>query len=161
MKRRLASAGLRSINNIVDITNFVLLELGQPMHAFDLNDLEGRKIVVRRAREGEKIVTLDEKSFDLTSDHLVICDAAKPVALAGIMGGLNSEIKKSTEEIVLEAAKFARDNVRKTSRKLGQTSDSSARFEKGIDAYTSEIAMNRALHLIEALHCGDDRMRSL
>ena len=154
MKRRLASAGLRSINNIVDITNFVLLELGQPMHAFDLNDLEGRKIVVRRAREGEKIVTLDEKSFDLTSDHLVICDAAKPVALAGIMGGLNSEIKKSTEEIVLEAAKFARDNVRKTSRKLGQTSDSSARFEKGIDAYTGEVAMNRALHLIEALHCG-------
>lgn len=154
MKRRLASVGIRSINNIVDITNFILIEMGQPMHAFDLSALEGRQIVVRRAEKGEKITTLDEKEFTLSEQNLVICDAVKPVALAGIMGGLNSEIKETTRDVVLEAAKFARDNVRKTSRTLGQSSDSSARFEKGTDAYTCEIAMNRALHLIEELDCG-------
>ena len=154
LRRRLALCGLRSVSDVVDITNYVLLELGQPMHAFDRNFLAGGQIVVRRAREGEKIVTLDEKEFSLTPENLLICDGEKGVALAGIMGGLNSEIKPETKAVFFEAAKFARDNVRKTSRALGQRSDSSARFEKGVDAYTCEFAMNRALHLTEALGCG-------
>ena len=154
MRRRLALCGLRSVSDVVDITNFVLLELGQPMHAFDRNFLAGGKIVVRRAREGEKIVTLDEKEFTLTPENLLICDGEKGVALAGIMGGLNSEIKPDTSAVFFEAAKFARDSVRKTSRTLGQRSDSSARFEKGVDAYTCEFAMNRALHLVQELGCG-------
>ena len=154
IKHRLFSMGLRSINNIVDITNFVLLELGQPMHAFDLNDLQGNKIIIRRAENGEKIITLDEKEFSLTDENLVICDSVKPVALAGIMGGLNSEIKDTTKDIVFESAKFKRDNIRKSSRALGQRSDSSSRFEKGIDAYTTGIGMQRALHLISELKCG-------
>jgi len=154
MRRRLAISGIRSISPIVDITNFVLLEMGQPMHAFDADDIGGRKIIVRRAEKGEKITTLDEKEFTLTTDNLVICDGEKPVALAGIMGGLNSEIKDTTKNVFFEAAKFARDNVRKTSRALGQSSDSSSRFEKGVDAYTNGLGMDRALHLIEELGCG-------
>ncbi len=154
MRRRLAVSGIRSISPIVDITNFVLLEMGQPMHAFDADELAGRKIVVRRAKNGEKIVTLDEKEFTLTSDNLVICDGEKPVALAGVMGGLNSGIKDTTKNVYFESAKFARDNVRKTSRALGQSSDSSSRFEKGVDAYTNERGMARALHLIEELGVG-------
>lgn len=154
LRRRLALCGLRSVSDIVDITNYVLLETGQPMHAFDYNFLGGSKIIVRRAEEGEKIVTLDEKEFTLTPDNLLICDANKGVALAGIMGGLNSEIKADTASVFFEAAKFARDNVRKTSRALGQRSDSSARFEKGVDAYTCSFAMDRALHLVEELGCG-------
>ena len=154
MRKRLALSGIRSISPIVDITNFVLLEMGQPMHAFDAEDLGDRKIVVRRAEKGEKIVTLDEKEFTLNSDNLVICDGKKPVALAGIMGGLNSGIKDTTKNVFFESAKFARDNVRKTSRALGQSSDSSSRFEKGVDAYTNGFGMARALHLIEELNCG-------
>ncbi len=154
MRKRLALSGIRSISPIVDITNFVLLEMGQPMHAFDADDIGDRKIIVRRATEGEKIVTLDEKEFTLTPDNLVICDGKKPVALAGIMGGLNSEIKPTTKNVFFESAKFARDNVRKTSRALGQSSDSSSRFEKGVDAYTNGYGMDRALHLIEELGCG-------
>ncbi len=154
MRKRLALSDIRSISPIVDITNFVLLEMGQPMHAFDADDIGGRRIIVRRAEKGEKIVTLDEKEFTLTSDNLVICDGNKPVALAGIMGGLNSEIKSTTKNVFFESAKFARDNVRKTSRALGQSSDSSSRFEKGVDAYTNAYGMDRALHLIEELGCG-------
>lgn len=154
LKRRLALCGLRSISNVVDITNFVLLEMGQPMHAFDLDTIEGSEIVVRRAHDGEKIVTLDEKEFTLNRENLVICDGSKPAALAGIMGGLNTEIKDSTREVLFEAAKFARDSVRKTSRSLGQHSDSSAIFEKGTNEYTTERAMKRALHLIDELDCG-------
>lgn len=154
MRRRLALVGIRSISNIVDITNYVLKEFGQPMHAFDLRNLEGNAICVRRAKEGEPIVTLDEKEFKLNPANLVICDGVKPVALAGIMGGLNSEIKPDTADIVFEAAKFARDNVRRTARALGQHSDSSARFEKGLDEYTTQLGMRRALHLIEELGCG-------
>ncbi len=154
MRKRLALSGIRSISPIVDITNFVLLEMGQPMHAFDADDIGDRKIIVRRAAQGEKIITLDEKEFTLTPDNLVICDGKKPVALAGIMGGLNSEIKATTKNVFFESAKFARDNVRKTSRALGQSSDSSSRFEKGVDAYTNAYGMDRALHLIEELGCG-------
>ena len=154
MRKRLALSGIRSISPIVDITNFVLLEMGQPMHAFDAEDLGDRKIVVRRAEKDEKIVTLDEKEFTLGNENLVICDGKKPVALAGIMGGLNSGIKDTTKNVFFESAKFARDNVRKTSRALGQSSDSSSRFEKGVDAYTNGLGMARALHLIEELNCG-------
>ena len=154
MRKRLALSGLRSISPIVDITNFVLLEIGQPMHAFDADELSGRKIIVRRAESSEKIVTLDEKEFSLTGDNLVICDTEKPVALAGIMGGLYSGVTDKTKNVYFEAAKFARDNVRKTSRALGQSSDSSSRFEKGVDAYTVEFGMARALHLIEELGLG-------
>ena len=154
MSRRLKMCGINSINNIVDITNYVLSELGQPMHAFDEDDLEKREIVVRRAENGEKITTLDEKELTLNNDNLVICDGVKPVALAGIMGGLNSEIKDATKGVVFECAKFKRDNVRKSSRTLGKSSDSSKRFEKGVDEYTTERAMKRALHLIEQLGAG-------
>lgn len=154
MRRRLALCGLRSVSDVVDITNFVLLELGQPMHAFDRNYLEGDGVIVRRAAQGETITTLDEKQFTLTPENLLICDRKKGVALAGIMGGLNSEIKADTKEVFFEAAKFARDCVRRTSRALGQRSDSSARFEKGVDAYTCAFAMDRALHLVEQLGCG-------
>lgn len=154
MRRRLALVGIRSISNIVDITNYVLREIGQPMHAFDLRNLEGREIIVRRAAQDETIVTLDEKEFKLNPANLVICDAKKPVALAGIMGGLNSEIKDDTTDVVFESAKFMRDNVRRTSRALGQGSDSSQRFEKGVDEYATQLGMKRALHLIEELGCG-------
>jgi len=154
MKRRLALVGCSAISNVVDITNYVLKELGQPMHAFDFSYLEGGEIHVRRAEEGEKIVTLDEKEFALTTDNLVICDGKKPVALAGIMGGLNSEILDSTTAVMFEAAKFAHDNIRKSSKALGQVSDSSMRFSKGVDEYTTVMAMKRALHLMEELGCG-------
>ena len=155
LRRALALMGLRSVNNVVDITNYVLLEVGQPMHAFDRKFLRGDKIVVRRAEEGEKIVTLDEKEFTLHPQNLLICDAERPVALAGIMGGLNSEIKGDTTEVFLEAASFARDSVRKTSRALGQRSDSSARFEKGVDPlFTPDAGMARALALMQKIGCG-------
>lgn len=155
LKKRLFSAGLRSISNVVDITNFVLLEIGQPMHAFDLKDIGGGEINIRRATDGEKIVTLDEKEFELNQNNLVICDASKPIALAGIMGGLNSEIKNDTQNVVFECAKFARDNVRRTSRALGQRSDSSSRYEKGIDVNSAEVGISRALNLIDSLKIGE------
>lgn len=154
MRRRLALVGIGAISNVVDITNYILKELGQPMHAFDYNYLEGNQINVRRAKDREKIVTLDEKEFTLNSSNLVICDGAKPVALAGIMGGLNSEILDTTTEVMFEAAKFAHDNIRKTSRALGQSSESSALYVKGVYEYTTVMAMKRALHLIEELGCG-------
>ena len=154
MKRRLALVGCSAISNVVDITNYIMKELGQPMHAFDYNYLEGNQINVRRAKDGEKIVTLDEKEFELNNSNLVICDGVKPVALAGIMGGLNSEIIDTTTEVMFESAKFARDNIRKSSRALGQASDSSAMYSKGVYEYTTDLAMKRALHLIEELGCG-------
>lgn len=155
MKRHLALMGLRSINNVVDITNHTLLEIGQPMHAFDLSKVAGRSITVRRAKADERITTLDEKEFALTENNLVICDAEKPVALAGVMGGLNSGIADDTKELLFECATFARDSVRKTSRALGQSSDSSLRYEKGVDQYSTELGLARALHLIQELDCGD------
>lgn len=154
LKRRLFLMGLRSINNIVDITNYVLLEIGQPMHAFDVKDLADSTIIVRRANGGEKITTLDDKEFILNESNLVICDAVKPVAIAGVMGGLNSEIKSDTKTVLFESAKFSRDNVRKTARTLGQRTDASARYEKGVDYLSVENGMNRALHLIDELKCG-------
>lgn len=154
MQKKLALMGIRAINSVVDITNFVIMEMGQPMHAFDYDKLNHKKIVVRRAIDGEKIVTLDGKSFDLNNENLLICDGEQPIALAGIMGGKDSAIGDDTVSLVFECAKFKRDNIRKSSKALGQRSDSSARFEKGVDAYTVELAMRRALHLIEELDCG-------
>ena len=155
IKERLNSVGIRSINNIVDITNFVLIEIGQPMHAFDQDFLEGNKIVVRRAQNGEKIVTLDEKENVLNDSMLVICDAVKPACMAGIMGGLNSGIKDTTKTVVFESAKFARDNIRRTARALNLHSDSSFRFERGIDFDSQRLGLYRALHLIQEYNCGD------
>ena len=154
MKRRLALVGQEPISNIVDITNYVLLELGQPMHAFDCDYIEGNAINVRRAQDKEKIVTLDSLEYELDSNNLVICDGVKPVALAGVMGGLNSEIRETTSEVLFESAKFARDNIRKTARQHGKATDASSRYAKGVDEYSTVMAMKRALHLVEELGCG-------
>ena len=134
MKRHLALCGLRSISNVVDITNTPCWRWASPCTPSDLNKVAGRSITVRRAVEGEKITTLDEKEFALNPNNLVICDAEKPVALAGIMGGANSGMDDNTTSLLFECATFARDSVRKTSRALGQNSDSSARYEKGVTA---------------------------
>ena len=155
MRRRLALVGIGGISNIVDITNYVLKELGQPMHAFDMSTLESSQIIVRRAKQDEMIQTLDGKEFKLNENNLVICDGSKPVALAGIMGGMNSEITENTTQLLFESAKFMRDNIRKTARSLGQNTDASSHYEKGIAEYTVEIGMARALHLIEELGCGE------
>lgn len=155
MRMRLRAVGTRPINNIVDITNYVLTEIGQPMHAFDLRYLAGGKIVVRNAQEGEHIVTLDGKDNRLASSMLAICDAEKPVAVAGIMGGEYSGIQNDTDTIIFESAKFARDNVRRTSRTLNLRSDSSARFEKGIDFASQEYGLKRALTLVYETGSGE------
>ena len=155
MKARLKAAGMRPINNIVDITNYVMLETGHPMHAFDMRDIAGNQIIVRRATEGEAITTLDEKDHTLTPEMLVIADAKAPSCLAGIMGGLNSEIKDDTTDLFFECAKFRRDSVRRTARALGMRTESSARFEKGVDVVGVEYAMERALQLIDELDAGD------
>ncbi len=155
LRRHLALAGLRSINNIVDITNHTLLEIGQPMHAFDMSKIAGKSITVRRANNGEVVTTLDEKEFKLTQNNLVISDGEKAVAIAGVMGGLNSGISDASKELLFECATFARDTVRKTSRSLGQISDSSLRYEKGVDEYSTELGLARALNLIQTLGCGD------
>lgn len=148
IRKRLKAVGHNSINNIVDITNYILVELGQPMHAFDIRYIEGNEINVRRANDNEKITCLDGKEYTLSNNVLVICDKFKPVAMAGIMGGLNSGIAKDTSTIIFESAKFARDNIRHNSRALNIKSDSSTRFEKGIDFYSQEFATKRALHFI-------------
>jgi phenylalanyl-tRNA synthetase beta chain len=155
MQKHLKACGMRPINNIVDITNFVMLETGQPMHAFDLRDVRGGKIIVRPAKDGEKMTTLDGKVHTLNSEMLVIADAEQPSCLAGIMGGLDSEIKDDTTAIFFESAKFRRDSVRHTARTLGMRTESSARFEKGIDIINTEYAMERALGLIYELDAGD------
>ena len=154
MRRRLWKMGLNSICNMVDITNYVLLEMGQPMHAFDHKDILNRHIIVRRADDGEKIIPFDNKEYTLDRDILVIADEKRAVGLAGIMGGQNSGIHDETNTVVFEAAKFLRENIRRSSKKLGLRSDSSARFEKGVDSYTTERALDRACHLVEQLHCG-------
>ena len=155
MKQCLRAAGMRPINNIVDITNYVMLETGHPMHAFDLRDVKGAQIVVRRAKNGESFTALDDKAHTLTDNMLVIADAEEPSCLAGIIGGLNSEIKADTTDLLFECAKFRRDSVRRTARTLGVRTESSARFERGVDTIGVEYAMNRALQLITELDAGD------
>lgn len=154
MRQRLRNAGVRPINNIVDITNYVMLELGQPMHAFDLNYIEGGLINVRRAKNQEKVVMLDEKEKTLDDSMLVISDANKTVAIAGIMGALNSEVQSKTRTVLFESAMFVASNVRITAKKLGVRTDSSALFEKGLDANNALTAINRACELVELLNAG-------
>ena len=154
MTSRLAKVGLHGINNLVDVTNYVLYEIGQPMHAFDYNDINDKQIVVRRAHDGEKIIPLDGKEYQLNNDDLVIADKQRAVGLAGIMGGANSGIKDNTTCVVLESATFARMNVRRTARRLVLRSDSSARFEKGIETYTNNLGLSRALHIIHDMGWG-------
>lgn len=155
MRERLEACGIRSINNMVDITNYVLLEYGQPMHAFDLRHLEGGKIIVRRANDGEIIKTLDEQDRKLTSDDLVICDAVKPVAIAGVMGGFNSEIKPDTTEVAFESATFDAASVRLTAQRVGLRTEASSRYEKGLDYNNTVPAIERACQLVEELGCGE------
>ena len=155
MQKALIASGMRPINNIVDITNFVMLETGQPMHAFNYNDLANKQIIVRNAKEGETITTLDGKDYNLTPDMLVIADGEKPSCLAGIMGGKESEIEDDTKDLFLESAKFRRDNVRHTGRTLGIRTEASGRFERGVDINNVEYAANRALQLICDLDAGD------
>ena len=152
--RRLKACGVRSINNIVDITNYVMLELGQPMHAFDINSIEGKHITVRRAKNGEKITTLDGVERNLDEENLVIADEKKPVAIAGVMGGENSEIEENTTTVVFESAVFYGGNVRKTAKKVGLRTESSSRYEKGLSSENAIRAANRAVELVEMLGAG-------
>ena len=154
IKRRLRLVGLRPINNIVDITNYILFDIGQPMHAFDYRFIQGAEIVVRRASNGEKITTLDGTENTLSENNLVIANAVEPMAVAGVMGGLNSGINADTETVVFEFARFKRDNIRKTSRSIGLRSDSSARFEKGIDYISQDMALIRTIQLVMRLGAG-------
>lgn len=155
LRERLESIGLRSINNVVDVTNFVLMELGQPLHAFDLNKLSGKRVVARRAKAGETITTLDGKTLKLEDRHLVIADAEKPMALAGVMGGEFSGVTENTTDVLLESAVFFSSNIRATSRELGISSDSSYRFERGVDYDMAATASDRAVQLILATAGGE------
>lgn len=155
MVANLRAANVRSINNIVDITNYVMLELGQPMHAFDYDLLQDKKIIVRRALEGENLTTLDEAKKILDNSMLVIADRKKAVGLAGIMGGENSQITPDTGTIVFESANFEGINTRLTAKKLGMRTESSSRFEKGLDPENAKRAIDRACELVELLDCGE------
>jgi phenylalanyl-tRNA synthetase beta chain len=148
IKSRLEAAGLRAINNVVDVTNFVMLEMGQPLHAFDFRFLEEGRIVVRKSKAGEEFVSLDGKSRILPEDTLLICDGKKPVAIGGIMGGLNSEVKEDTQTIFLESAYFNPSSIRRSSRQLAMPTDAAFRFERGIDPEGVIRALNRAAQLI-------------
>lgn len=155
MQERLLEAGVRPINNIVDITNFVMLEIGQPMHAFDARQIESKTIVIEKANDGEKFTTLDEIERELDSSILMIKDGSKSVAVAGIMGGLNSEIQDDTTEVIFESANFEGTNIRVSSKKLNLRSESSSRFDKDIDPNLAKLAIDRACALICELNCGE------
>ena len=155
MRERIRNAGMRPINNIVDITNYVMLEYGQPMHAFDFSCVKDGEIHVRRAREGESITTLDGNERKLTPEMLCICDTEKPVAVAGVMGGANSEIVGDTAMVLLESANFNGPSVRRTATALGMRTDASGRFEKGLDVHNTVPAVERACELIELLGAGE------
>ena len=154
MRLRLEAVGLRAINNVVDVTNFVMMELGQPLHAFDFRFLEEGRIVVRRSREGEPFVSLDGKTRNLNAETLMICDGRKPVAIAGIMGGENSEVKEDTETVLLESAYFNPSTIRRGARFLGMGTDAAFRFERGIDPEGVVRALDRAAQLIADLSGG-------
>ena len=155
MQRRLAAQGIRPINNIVDITNYVMEEYGQPMHAYDLSTIHGSKIVVRRAGDNETFTTLDDQERKLDSSMLVICDDEKPIGIAGIMGGENSMITEDVDAILFEAACFDGTNIRLSGKKLGMRTDAQSKFEKGLDPNNAEEAINRACQLVEMLGCGE------
>lgn len=155
IKRRLKSIGLRPISNVVDVSNYVLYEVGQPLHTFDLDNLSGKKIVVKCAKDNDKFTTLDSKERNLSSADLMICDAEKPVAIAGVMGGENSEITNATKNILIESAHFNPSSVRKTAKKLGLSTDASYRFERGSDPNITVWAARRAAQLIQQTAGGE------
>lgn len=155
MQRRLKTLGIRPINNVVDITNYVLMECSQPLHAFDFDRLDGRRIVVRRARAGEKITAIDQRVYDLAPEMCVIADAARPVAIAGVMGGFDTEINERTRSVLIEAADFSSMTVRATARRLNLHSDSSYRFERGVDRGNLDWASRRCAQLILDLAGGE------
>ena len=148
LKKRLLSVGQRPINNVVDVTNLVMMEYGQPMHAFDFSNLDGGKIIVRRAKKDEEITTLDGEIRQLDQKMLLICDGEKPVAVAGVMGGENSEVSDTTTEILLESACFNPLSIRRTARQLNLGTESSYRFERGVDPQVAPKAMERAVQLL-------------
>lgn len=154
IRERLESCGLQSINNIVDIVNYVMLETGQPLHVFDFDKILGQKIIVRRAKEGEKIITLDNKTYSLDKDILLIADSKDPLAIAGIKGGKKAEVKETTKNIILESANFDKRVIRLGSKKLNLKTDASWRFEQGIDANLTKMAINRAVYLIQKITNG-------
>lgn len=155
MQRRLAASGIRPINNLVDITNYVMEEYGQPMHAYDLSTIAGHKIIVRRAKDGDVFRTLDGQDRKLDQDVLMICDAEKEIGLAGIMGGENSMITDHVSTVLFEAATFNGANIRKSAKRVGLRTDASGKFEKGLDPHSAEEAVNRACQLIEEFGCGE------
>ncbi|MBO5220230.1 MAG: phenylalanine--tRNA ligase subunit beta [Clostridia bacterium] len=155
LRMRLRASGVRPINNIVDITNYVMLEYGQPMHAFDYTCLDGSKIIVRRAADGENFKSLDDIDHTLNNTNLVIADEKKAVALAGVMGGANSEIKDDTVTVVFESANFLGSSVRVTAKSQGMRTESSGRFEKGLDPENTMPALDRACELVTLLGAGD------
>ena len=155
MQRRLAASGIRPINNLVDITNYIMEEYGQPMHAYDLSTIAGGQIIVRRAKDGDEFQTLDGQVRKLDSEVLMICDAEKEVGIAGIMGGENSKITDDVKTVLFEAACFNGTNIRKSAKRIGLRTDASGKFEKGLDPNNSVEAINRACQLIQELGCGD------
>ena len=155
MQRRLASVGIRPINNLVDITNYVMEEYGQPMHAYDLDTIAGREIVVRRAEDGEKFVTLDGQEREMDSSVLMICDGEKSIGVAGIMGGENSMITDDVKTMLFEAACFNGTNIRKSAKKIGLRTDASGKFEKGLDPENAQAAIDRACQLVEEMGAGE------
>ena len=155
MRERISAMGMRPINNIVDITNYVMMEYGQPMHAFDFSCVDGGHIIVRTAREGETCRTLDGNERKVTPSMLCICDEHKPVGLAGVMGGENSEITESTKMVLFESANFNGTSIRRTAAALNMRTDASAHYEKGLDPYLTKIAVDRACELVELLGAGE------
>ena len=155
MQRRLAASGIRPINNLVDITNYVMEEYGQPMHAFDLDTIAGHKIIVKRAKDGDQFQTLDGQMRTLDKDILMINDAEKEVGIAGIMGGENSKITENVKTVLFESACFDGTNIRLSAKRLGLRTDASGKYEKGLDPNNAEAAINRACQLIEELGCGE------
>lgn len=155
MKKRLRAMGIRPINNLVDITNYVMLEYGQPMHAYDLSSIAGRKIIVKRAEDGDKFTTLDGEERILDSNVLMICDGEKEIGIAGIMGGENSKITDDVQTVLFEAATFNGTNIRKSAKRIGLRTDASGIFEKGLDPNNAYDAMERACSLVEELGCGE------
>lgn len=155
MQRRLAASGIRPINNLVDITNYVMEEYGQPMHAYDLDTIAGHKIIVRRAGDGDEFQTLDGQVRKLDHDVLMICDAEKEIGIAGIMGGENSKITDEVKTVLFEAATFHGPNIRKSAKRIGLRTDASGIFEKGLDPRNAQAAIDRACQLIEELGCGE------
>ena len=148
LQQRLESCGIRPVNNLVDITNYVMLETGQPLHAFDFDRLKQKRIVVRRAGAVIKFTTLDSVERELSAEDLLICDGTEPVALAGVMGGMDSEVTASTRSLLLESANFAPVSIRRTAKRLGLHSEASHRFERGVDPEGTIVALNRAVYLL-------------